>query len=126
MSEPSSPEIELLRRAYSAFNTRDIDAALATMFKDVAWPKAFKGGFALGHDEVRAYWTEQWAEINPHVEPTSFHPEPDGRVLVHVHQVVRDLSGAVVSDSDVGHLFAIQSGRIQMMEVCPLPTDIGV
>ncbi|MEP0859514.1 nuclear transport factor 2 family protein [Trichocoleus sp. DQ-U1] len=45
MSDKSAPEIELIRAAYAAFNARDIDAALALMTPDVAWPKAFKGGF---------------------------------------------------------------------------------
>jgi hypothetical protein len=121
MSDRPSPEVELLRTAYAAFNARDIDAALATMAPDVAWPKAFKGGFARGHQEVRAYWTEQWSEIDPRVQPTSFHPEAAGRILVHVHQVVRDLAGAVVADGHVGHRFTIESGLIRAMEVCPLP-----
>jgi len=120
MSDQSSPAIELLRNAYTAFNARDIDAALATMVRDVAWPKAFKGGFALGHQAVRDYWTEQWAEIDPRVEPISFHSESDGRILVDVHQVVRDMAGALVAEGYVGHRFTIESGLIQMMEVCPL------
>jgi len=122
MVDQTSPDIELLRAAYAAFNARDIDAALATMAPDVAWPKAFKGGFARGHQEVRAYWTEQWSEIDPRVEPTSFRPEAGGRmILVHVHQVVRDRSGAVVADGYVGHRFTIKSGLIRAMEVYPLP-----
>jgi len=84
--------IELLRAAYAAFNARDIDAALALMTPDVAWPKAFKGGFVRGSEAVRAYWTEQWSELNPHVEPISFYSEETGRILVDVHQVVRDES----------------------------------
>ncbi|MBW4606818.1 MAG: nuclear transport factor 2 family protein [Hassallia sp. WJT32-NPBG1] len=115
--------IELLRAAYAAFNARDIDAALALMTPDVAWPKAFKGGSALGHEEVRAYWTEQWSEINPHVEPVTFHSEESGRILVEVHQVVRDLAGAVLADEHVGHRFIIAQGLIQAMEVCPLPSS---
>jgi hypothetical protein len=115
--------IELLRAAYAAFNARDIDAALALMTPDVAWPKAFKGGSALGHEEVRAYWTEQWSEINPHVEPVTFHSEESGRMLVEVHQVVRDLAGAVLADEHVGHRFIIAQGLIQAMEVCPLPSS---
>lgn len=85
MHDQPSPEIELLRTAYATFNARDIDAALALMTPDVAWPKAFKGGFVCGPEEVRAYWTEQWSEIDPHVEPVSFHPGEDSRILVHVH-----------------------------------------
>src|SRR5882672_8174678 len=79
--QPAS-EIKLLRAAYTAFNARDIDAALATMTPDVAWPRAFMGGFVRGPDEVRAYWTEQWSEIDPTVAPLAFHPEEAGRILV--------------------------------------------
>jgi hypothetical protein len=91
------------------------------MSPSVAWPKAFKGGFVRGHEEVRAYWTEQWSEIDPHVEPVSFHPEGGGRILVNVHQVVRDLAGAVLGDEHVGHRFTIENSLVQGMEVCPLP-----
>ena len=119
-------EIELLCAAYAAFNVRDIDAALALMTPDVHWPKAFKGGFARGTEEVRAYWTEQWSEINPHVEPVAFHLEDAGKILVEVHQVVRDLAGAVLADEQVGHRFTIEHGLIQSMEVCPLSSsDLG-
>ncbi|ACC83648.1 nuclear transport factor 2 family protein [Nostoc punctiforme] len=124
MSEQPASEIELLRAAYAAFNARDIDAALALMTPDVAWPKAFKGGFVRGTEEVRAYWTEQWSEINPHVEPVSFYSEEAGRILVDVHQVVRDLVGGVLADEHVGHRFTLEQGLIQVMEVCPLPSSI--
>lgn len=120
MPDQLSPETDLLRTAYAAFNARDIDAALATMAPEVAWPKAFKGGFVRGHQKVRAYWTEQWSEIDPHVEPVSFRPEDARRILVDVHQVVRDLAGAVLSDEHVGHRFTIEDGLIRAMEVCPL------
>ncbi|WP_373546840.1 nuclear transport factor 2 family protein [Chamaesiphon sp.] len=117
------PEIELLRAAYAAFNARDIDRALALMTPDVTWPRAFKGGFVRGPEEVRAYWTEQWSEIDGHVEPVAFHLEDAGQVLVDVHQVVRDLAGAVLADEHVGHRFTIGHGLIQAMEVCPLPSS---
>ena len=126
MPDQSAPEIELLRAAYAAFNARDIDAALILMTADVAWPKAFKGGFVRGPEEVRAYWTEQWSEIDPHVEPVAFHKKEAEQVLVEVHQVVRDLAGAVLADEHVGHRFTIEQGLIQAMEVCPLSSsDFG-
>jgi hypothetical protein len=126
MPDRPPPEVELLRAAYAAFNARDIDAALATMAPNVAWPRAFKGGFVRGHQEVRDYWTEQWAEIDPHVEPTSFHPGGGGRVLVGVHQVVRDRAGAVLADGHVGHRFTIESGLIRAMEVgSPPPGSVA-
>ncbi|MEH2367593.1 nuclear transport factor 2 family protein [Nostoc sp.] len=123
MSDQPALLIELLRAAYAAFNARDIDAALALMTPDVAWPKAFKGGFVSGSEEVRAYWTEQWSEINPHVEPVSFYSEESGRILVDVHQVVRDKAYAVLADEHVGHRFTLEHGLIQAMEVCPLPSS---
>ena len=123
MPDQPALEIKLLHAAYAAFNARNMDAALATMTPDVAWPKAFKGGFVRGPEEVRAYWTEQWSEINPHVEPVAFYPEDGGRILVEVHQVVRDLRGAVLADEHVGHRFTLAQGLIQAMEVCPLPSS---
>jgi ketosteroid isomerase-like protein len=123
MPNQPAPEIELLRAAYAAFNARNIDAALALMTPDVSWPRAFKGGFVRGPEEVRTYWTEQWSEIDGHVEPIAFHTEDAGQVLVEVHQVVRDLAGAVLADEHVGHRFTIEHGLIQTMEVCPLSSS---
>jgi len=121
MPDQSAPETELLRAAYAAFNARDVDAALALMTADVVWPRAFKGGFVRGPEQVRAYWTEQWREIDPHVEPVAFRRDEAGRILVEVHQVVRDLAGGVLADERVGHRFTLERGLIQHMEVFPLP-----
>lgn len=121
MPDQHTPEAELLRAAYAAFNARDADAALATMAPDVAWPRAFKGGFVRGHDEVRAYWAEQWSEVDPRVDPVAFHAEGAGRILVDVHQVVRDLGGAILADERVGHRFTVEGGLIRGMEVCAPP-----
>ena len=123
MPDQRTPDTELLRSAYAAFNARDIDAALPLMARGVAWPRAFKGGFVRGPEEVRAYWTEQWGEIDPHVEPLAFHLEDDGRILVEVHQIVRDLAGNVLADERVSHRFTLERGLIQRMEVCPLPSS---
>ncbi len=122
MPNQTSPETELLRAAYAAFNARDVDAALALMTPTVEWPRAFKGGFVLGPEAIRAYWTEQWSEIDPHVEPVAFHPGGAGCILVEVHQAVRDLAGTILADERVGHRFTIEGGLIQRMEVSPLPT----
>jgi hypothetical protein len=123
MPNQPTPYIDLLRAAYAAFNARDIDAALALMTPDVAWPRAFKGGFVTGPEQVREYWTEQWSEIDPHVEPVAFQQEDAGRILVEVHQVVRDMAGAILADEHVGHRFTLHHGLIQMMEVYPRPTS---
>lgn len=43
----------ILEQAYSAFNRRDIDGALALMTQNVSWPKAFEGGKVVGKEARR-------------------------------------------------------------------------
>lgn len=114
---PNDRTTALLRAVYAAFNTRDIDTALSMMTPDVAWPRAFKGGFVHGPDAVRAYWTEQWSEIDPRVEPVAFHAGAPDQVLVDVHQVVRGLDGALLADGIVQHRFTMAKGLIRKMDV---------
>ena len=110
---------ELLKRAYAAFNARDVDGALALMHPDVAWPNGFEGGMVHGHEAVRAYWTRQWAQIDPRVEPLRYSPGPPGWTVVDVHQVVRDLSGAVLKDQVVRHAYLVEDGLVRTMEIRP-------
>jgi len=53
----------------------------------------------------------------------AFYSEDAGRILVDVHQVVRDSAGAVLADEHVGHRFTLAQGLIQAMEVGPLPSS---
>ena len=108
---------ELLKRAYAAFNARDLEGALATMRPDVVWPNGMEGGVVHGHEGVRAYWTRQWSMINPHVDPTSFKEEESDRIAVNVHQVVRDLSGKILMDRMVEHVYTLKDGLIQSMDI---------
>ena len=110
-------ERRILEKAYAAFNARDIDAALAAMHADVDWPNGMEGGSVHGHDGVHDYWTRQWGMIEPHVEPVRFEEDADGRTVVHVHQVVRDLSGNVVADGMVQHVYLIEDGLVRSMEI---------
>lgn len=115
--ERESDERELLRGAYRDFNARRIDAVLARMHHNVDWPNGMEGGRVHGHDEVRDYWTRQWAVVNPHVEPIGIEPDDDGRMVVEVHQVVRDLEGKVLADSIVHHAYRIRDGLIVRMDI---------
>lgn len=108
---------DLLDAIYAAFNARDIHAALALMRPDVDWPNGMEGGRVHGHDEVRAYWQRQWGLIDPHVEPTRMEEDSDGNIVVHVHQVVRDLSGKVLKDMVVRHIYTFQDGLIKRMDI---------
>jgi hypothetical protein len=115
--EPSDEA--LLRRAYDAFNARDVGAVVAVMHADVDWPNAFEGGRVRGHDEVRAYWARQFEQIDPEVTPGGFDERPDGRIAVAVHQVVRSPTGDLLSEGDVVHVYALRDGLVERMDVEP-------
>jgi hypothetical protein len=72
---------------------------------------------AAAQSTVRAYWTRQWALIDPRVEPRGFAVEADGRVAVTVHQLVRDLAGTVLKEATVEHVYAFEDGLIKSMEI---------
>jgi hypothetical protein len=107
----------LIEQAYSAFNKRDIDGALALMTEDVSWPKASEGGKIVGKEEIRAYWIRQWREFDPHVEPLAITEGGGGKVRVKVHQLVKSLQGDVLWDGEVLHVFTMKSGLIAAMDL---------
>ena len=108
---------DLIKKAYAAFNARDIDTALSIMHPDVQWPKAFEGGYASGHREIREYWTKQWKEINPNVEPVGFTERQNGTLEISVHQRVKDLQDNVIFDGTVKHIYTLEEGLIRRMDI---------
>ncbi len=117
MTTTGDSTIDRLRAAYDAFNKRDADAVLALMTDDVSWPRAFKGGYVEGPDVIRDYWAEQWTEIDATVDPVSFATDNEGRIIVSVHQVVRDLDGNALADEHVRHRFIMDGKLIRQMEL---------
>jgi len=108
---------DLIQKAYAAFNGRDIDKVLSTFHPAVQWSKAWEGGYIIGHDEIRQYWTRQWKELNPIVEPTGFTERPNGSLEVAVHQKVKDLQGGLLFDGTVKHIYTFQDGLIKSMDI---------
>ena len=108
---------DLIKKAYTSFNARDIDTALSTFHPGVQWPKAFEGGYVSGHSEIREYWTRQWTEINPRVEPVYFNERPDGTVEITVRQIVKDLEDNLVFDGTVKHVYTLQDGLLRKMDI---------
>jgi len=115
--EPKLKPQMLIAQAYSAFNQRNVDGALALMSENVSWPKASEGGRAVGKEEIRAYWTRQWKEFDPHVEPIELIDGEGGKTSVKVHQLVKSLGGDVLSESEVWHVHTIANGLIERMDL---------
>jgi hypothetical protein len=107
----------LIAHAYAAFNQRNVDGALALMSETVSWPKASEGGRVVGKEQIRAYWTRQWQQFDPHMEPIEVIDREAGKTEVRVHQLVKSLSGDVLSDNEVWHVYTIANGLIERMDI---------
>jgi ketosteroid isomerase-like protein len=104
-----------IRRLYDAFNRSDVDAVLAALAPDVAWPNMLDNITIHGPDAVRAYWLRQFETTAPNVTPTAIHGDGDV-VVVHVHQVIRDLTGTVLQENDVVHTYTFRDGLVVAMQ----------
>lgn len=107
----------LIAQVYSAFNERNIDGALALMSDGVSWPKASEGGRVVGKEEIRAYWSRQWKEFDPRVEPVEILDKGADGVHIRVHQLVKSLGGDVLFDGEVWHVYTIADGLIERMDL---------
>jgi SnoaL-like domain len=114
---PMPDEVELLKRLYDWFNARDMETLLAAMHEEVIWANGMEGGHVHGREGVRSYWTRQWTMIDPHVEPLEFSQGPEGEITIEVHQVVRDLSGNLLADKLVGHVFRMEKGLVRRFDI---------
>ena len=107
----------LIKKAYLAFNSRDISTALSTFHENVEWPKAFEGGYVNGHNEIREYWTRQWTEINGFVEPKNIIERSENQYEVTVHQHVKDLQENILFDGIIKHIFTVKDNLLSRMDI---------
>lgn len=107
----------VLEAVYRLFNAREIDGVFAHLQPDVDWPNSMEGGRVHGYDEVRAYWTRQWKMVDPHVTPTAFTLDGDGRIVIEVHQVVKDLAGNELVNQRIEHIYTLSGERVSRMEI---------
>ncbi len=108
---------QIIAHLYTNFNNRDIDAVLLYFHPEVAWPNGWEGGYVHGHDAVRDYWTRQWKEIDPIVEPINLHKLGDGKIAVNVQQVVKDLAGNLMAEVTVKHTYSFDNGLVRRMDI---------
>jgi len=108
----------ILRRAYRAFNAREVEVAVELMHPEVDWPNAWEGGRVIGRPAVRNYWNRQFDAVSSEVEPRAFTEEPDGAITVDIRQVVHEAnSERLISDSHVRHRYRLKDGLVVRMDV---------
>lgn len=112
-----NPNSERLRALYESFNARDIEAVLAALQPDVRWANGLEGGFVLGRDAVREYWTRQFETMQPQLSILDLQADEQARAVVRVHQTVRDLQGALLLEQDVTHRFTFVDGLVSLFEI---------
>ncbi len=110
---------QLIERLYDRFNARDIDGVLSNLAENVVWANGMENSHVYGTAAVREYWTNQWAVIDPHVDPLKVSTVEDGSIVVEVHQVVHDLEGKLLLDEIVGHVFQIENGKVNRFDIKP-------
>ncbi len=109
--------VAFFHELYRLFNARETDAVLVVLAPDVEWGNGMEGGHVRGREAVRDYWTRQWAMIDPTVEPVEVVEAGDGRIVVAVHQHVRDLTGKTLSEGDVRHIYLMNDGLVVRMDI---------
>ena len=101
---------------YRNFNARDIEKVLSKMRNDVKWANGMEGGFVHGRDAVREYWTRQFKMIDSRVNPLKIENDA-GKVVLTIHQLVKDLDGEVLQDTTVTHIYRLEDGLIKSFEI---------
>ncbi len=97
----------------------------ASYYKEIIeWPaqQSYSGrgglyGYISGHHEIKEYWTRQWKEINPNVEPVGFAERQNGSLEVEVHQKVKYLQDNLILDGTVKHIYTFEDGLIKTMDI---------
>ena len=120
-----SDELEILRLAYRDFNSRKIDEVIARMHPEVKWANGMEGGHVDGKKAVRAYWARQFLTLDPHVEPVRIERGEQGKWIVEVHQVVRDVEGNLLLDTTVYHTYQFRDGLIARMDIANRASEAG-
>lgn len=111
-----SDNVEIVRRAFAAFEQRDPEALIALCSPDIVFEpvtaRLIAGGEPYrGHDGMRRYLDDVarvWQELRP--APDTFR-EGDGGIVVATGRVYAWGIGRVI-DSPAGWLWRIEEGRI--------------
>jgi ketosteroid isomerase-like protein len=116
----SQENVELVRRAYQAFNERDLDALMEMHAKDVDW--RLIGGFAdfvgpnlRGRAEVRR-WFNEWIEnLGSGLEIERI-LEANDRLVVIARAIAAGGTSGAPASLRFGQLYTFRDGQISSVE----------
>ncbi|MET7701362.1 nuclear transport factor 2 family protein [Streptomyces sp. NPDC005485] len=105
---------------YEVFSTDRRDTFVPhCLSPDVDWPNVLDGIRLHGHEEVRAYWTRQFAAGHPLVRLEGLSLDTDGtRVVATVRPGQRTATGDEWADGTVEHVYSFGGdGLVSRMDV---------
>ncbi len=70
------------------------------------------GGFVCGRDAVRQYWNALFKTVQPQFEPLKYETDEEGRNVITVRQIVKDLQGETLAEMTVQQIFTIENGLV--------------
>jgi len=108
---------DFIQNLYDSFNRREIETVLSMIAEDVKWANGMEGGFIYGRDNVREYWQRQFEVLSPQLEILKSETDEKGRIVVTVHQVVKDLEGNILVDRIVQQIFTVENDLIKIFEI---------
>jgi len=117
-------DIELVKKAYAAFASGDIDAAVAAIADDVVWiePDEFpNGGRHDGREAVRDYLQKSramWTELHSTVDVRRV-----GGRLVAIHSVSGTLADGTPRENSVGDVYVVRDGVVVAMTAYATPEE---
>jgi ketosteroid isomerase-like protein len=119
-----SENVEIVKRLYESFRTRDNDAAFELYAEDIVWDVS---GFEVlglegvyhGHDGVRAFW-RNWLDAWKGIEWEQTEPEEleDGRVVARVcnqRNTGRE-TGIEIGQKDYEQTWTIENGKVTRVQ----------
>jgi ketosteroid isomerase-like protein len=113
--------VEIVRRAYEAFNRRDFDAALADVSDAVTWTPILSVETAVleGKEAVRDTWARQVEMLDVSIETQEIISVDDSHVIVVARWIGRgSASGAPFATTGV-QVCTLRDGRLARLDNYP-------
>jgi ketosteroid isomerase-like protein len=120
----SEENLELVRRGYEAFNSGDVEQAVALWDEEIeiAVPPAFGIGAGPyhGHGGGRE-WYREWMESfgDYTAEIVEMQPIGDRHVVTLAHQSAKGRGSGAPVEAEYGNLFEIRQGKLLAIHVFP-------
>lgn len=106
---------------YAAFNSWDVDGALAYADPDIEWTPAERSPFEQtyrGRAQVKRFLEQEWMGVFDDLkgEVRELIDAPNGAVLVTLHVTGRGGASGVELDFDIAHLWRLRAGVVVQVQ----------